>query len=500
MTTATSFEKCSDLSLPKFDKFKTLRTNGDVVMNHILTSDTSPISFCNFSVALTHPGDNDLVNVEIWLPLDTWNGRFLATGGGGYVAGYESNLIEPTQMGYATSSTDAGLSKGGKINPSSGEWALLEPGKINWGLVTNFAHRSIHDMTVIAKTAIREFYDTDPKYSYYSGCSTGGRMGYFSAERYPDDFDGIMANAPALHSANLSVGMEWPTAVMHDSVAVPQCVFETYQKAYIAACDALDGAADGLISDPQKCHFDTGDLASDTVICSDGTFTITTAHADAVSKITQGPRSADGKISWHGIAPGTSFSGIAVTNTTNNKTSVIPARLGIPWMKYFLTKDPNYFLENFTIADFEHMYFRSVAEFTTILGSDNPDLTEFRRANSKLLSWHGLSDRLINYQGTTWYRDTIQENMGLDPGQVDDFYRLFLAPGVDHCADGYGPVPVEPFKTLVNWVENGKAPDMLFASMVDDTNTTVTRNLCRYPEQLVYVGGDVRNAHSFVCE
>ncbi|KAH8427094.1 uncharacterized protein LDX57_004811 [Aspergillus melleus] len=499
-TAAASFEKCSSLSLPKSDNVQTLRTHGDMVMNHTFTASTPPVNFCNFSIALTHPGDSDIVNVEIWLPLDTWNGRFLATGGGGYVAGYEFNLIQPIQMGYATSLTDAGLSKNGKIDPSSGAWAISEPGKTNWPLVTNFAHRSIHDMTVLAKAAIREFYGIDPIYSYYSGCSTGGRMGYSSAERYPDDFDGILASSPALHSANVSVGMEWPTAVMHDSVAVPQCVFEAYQKAYIAACDVLDGAVDGLISDPQKCHFDTGDLVGDTVNCSDRTFTITAAHADAVSKITQGLRSADGKISWFGIAPGASFSGLAVTNTTNNTTSVIPAPLGVPWMRYFVSKDPSYTLENFTIADFKRMYLQSVDEFTTVLGSENPNLTEFRRSDHKLLSWHGLADRFINYQGTTWYRDTVQKNMGLENEQVDDFYRLFLAPGADHCEGGYGPVPVEPFKVLVDWVENGNAPDTLFARMVDDTNTTVTRDLCRYPGQLVYLGGAVMDAHSFACE
>ncbi|KAK1141750.1 hypothetical protein N8T08_008848 [Aspergillus melleus] len=242
-------------------------------------------------------------------------------------------------------------------------------------------------------------------------------------------------------------------------------------------------------------------MVGDTVNCPNGTFTITAAHADAVSKITEGPRSPDGQISWFGIAIGASFSGVTVTNATNNKTSVIPAPLGVLWMKCFISKDPTYTLENLTIANFKRMYLQSVAEFTTILGSENPNLTEFRRSDHKRLPWHGLADRLIkNYHGTTWYRDTVQRNMGLDTEQVDEFYRLFLASGGDHCEGGYGPVPVEPSKALVDWVENNNALDTLFARMVDDTNTTVTRNLCRYPWQLVYLGGDARDAHSFACD
>ncbi|KAL0935611.1 feruloyl esterase b [Colletotrichum truncatum] len=492
---------CKDLSLPKFDGFETKSAQGIEVRNYTSPFNPSGFNFCNFTLVLGHHDADDVVFVSIWLPLDNWNARFLATGGGGLAAGtFASAMTDPVSKGYAAGSTDAGLTLNNTIDPNSGKWALNQDGSINTALIENFSTRSIHEMAIIGKAAVKQFYGTDPRHSYYSGCSQGGRQGYFAAQYNPDDFDGILANAPAINTPQVSPGDFWPSVVMGNIVAPPQCIFRTYQQAIIAECDPLDGAVDGLISAPEKCNFDTTKLIGEEVDCSDtdGVVSITEKYAEVVAKTVEGAKTTSGDFLWYGNPPGAPFDGLANTWTRDGITVAVPFAPAEAWMRYFVAQDPDLDTASLTFSEFEEIFKQSVNKYNDSFGTDSPDLTGFKNAGGKLLTWHGMADPLITHPGTTLYWERLQQKMG-GPEVVDEFYRVFLAPGAGHCSGGYGPVPVEPLSVLVDWVEKGKVPDTLFAATAQG-GVNMTRNLCSYPQKLLYNGdGDLNHAASFTC-
>ncbi|GKZ36039.1 hypothetical protein AbraIFM66950_006913 [Aspergillus brasiliensis] len=508
-------QPCGSLTLPHIPGVDIISMTRQEVHNYSIAAspphnlqDAHNLDFCDVSVTLTHPGENDTVTVSVWLPLTNWNGRFQATGGGGLAAGIIGlGPARPVSQGYATAATDAGLTLNGTSNPQTGAWALRPDGTINTALVLNFAHRSIYDMATIGKILTERFYGSPPKYSYWNGCSTGGRQGYFAAAKYPTLFDGVLAGAPALHFPHLIGYMSWPPVLMLQSAAPPQCIFDTFRKAIIDKCDPLDGATDGLISDynPRSCTFDPETLIGQTVPCpemgSDSPVTITSHHTTLVKQILQGPDLPDSQNLWQGLPPGASFRGTANTAVTNESTiRPVPFFPIIGWIKNFVFRDPNYDVFDMTLDDFNTAYRITLDRYNDILGSDGLDLSEFRRAGGKLLTWHGLADELIPASWTTAFWDGVNKStIGADVS-VDEFYRLFLAPGLGHCSAGDGPKPVDPLGALVRWVEEGSPPDRLSAVAVNAEGKEVTRELCRYPATLVYDGrGDVSDAGSFSC-
>ncbi|PYH94649.1 feruloyl esterase [Aspergillus ellipticus CBS 707.79] len=518
---------CDSLSLPSIPGIKILSlTSHEVTHYHPpstpdtdsiplinTTSTTTPpdLSFCNVTIHLTHsPSDHDTVYISLWLPpASAWNGRFQATGGGGLAAGYfpgpqVSALVE----GYATGATDGGLTLNNTIEPQTGSWALRPNGTLNTALLTNYAHRSIHDLAVIGKTLTAQFYGRPANHSYFKGCSTGGRQGYFAAALYPNDFDGIVAGAPAIHLPHLFSELFWPPLLMTHSVVPRGCVLEAFRKKLVEVCDPLDGAVDGLISGywPKKCvqGFQAGGLVGSVVECAEGNRTekvvVTDAHAQLVQRILDGPRLGDGRKLWHAMAPGASFKGTAGTAVVNGSVVVQPFFPVIGWAKNFVFQDPAYDVMGMGFEDFDEAALVSIEKFQGLLGSEQHYLGEFRDAGGKMLSWHGLADELIPPLGTIGYREGVQEDFG-GPEAADQFYRLFLAPGVGHCGGGDGPAPVDALAALVRWVEEGVPPETLAAEGVDGKGEKVTRALCPYPAQLVYDGhGDVKKAGSFRCE
>ncbi|EEU36370.1 uncharacterized protein NECHADRAFT_3048, partial [Fusarium vanettenii 77-13-4] len=425
------------------------------------------VNICNLTLSLQHQSVDDVVKVGIWLPLQNWNGRFMATGGSGISAGDEMNLVIPAAQGYAAGFTDAGLTLNNTIDSQTTKWFLRDDGTVNEVLLENFAHRSIHDLAVIGKAAVKAFYGKQSAYSYYTGCSQGGRQGYFAAEKHPDDFDGILANAPAINAPQLSPAEFWPSVLMTNIVVPPQCVFRAYQDAIIEACDALDGARDGLISAPEKCRYDTSKLVSKKTECTEtgGTVVITKKHAELTL--------------WYGTPPGADFDGLANTTTVNGTTVPAPFLTAQAWFKYAIAQDPSLDTSKLSLSDFFHLFQQSVDRLTDSVGSDNPDLTTFKNAGGKLLSWHGMADPLVMHGGTVLYWDRLRKKAS-SQAELDSFYRLFLAPGAGHCFGGVGPNPTEPLSALVDWVEKGISPDTLFAEAVTG-GKSITRNLCPYP-------------------
>ncbi|KAM0431428.1 hypothetical protein ACHAPT_005405 [Fusarium lateritium] len=491
---------CSDLKIGTFPDFQILHVTSAEKQNYTPPGSQLTVDICNLSLSLQHHDADDIVNVGIWFPLQGWNGRFIATGGSGISAGDEISLVIPAAQGYAAGFTDAGLTLNNTMDPQNTKWFLRDDGTVNEVLLENFAHRSIHDLAIIGKAAVKAFYGKRPEYSYYSGCSQGGRQGYFAAEKHPEDFDGILANAPAINAPQLSPAEFWPSVLMTNIVIPPQCVFRAYQDAIVEACDALDGAHDGLISAPEKCHYDTSRLVSKKIKCAetDGTVVVTKEHAELVAKILQGPVDPNGKSLWYGLAPGADFDGLANTTIVNGSTARVPFVTAESWFKYAIAQDPSLDTSKLSFSDFFDLFKKSVDKLSDSLGSDNPDLTAFKNTGGKLLSWHGMADSLIMHDGTVLYWNKIREKAG-SQAELDSFYRLFLAPGAGHCYGGVGPNPSEPLSALVDWVENGTSPDTLFAE-AKMGGKSVSRNLCPYPRTLRYDGnGDVNSAKSFTC-
>jgi hypothetical protein len=449
-------------------------------------------AWCDITVTLTHPGANDHVNIKISLPQDRrkWTGRFQATGGSAYLAGdFGAPLVTAVKAGYAAAATDAGV--GRAVVDVSG-WALDANGKVNTPLLKNFASRSLHDMAVVGKDAALKFYGSPVRYAYWNGCSTGGRQGFEEAQDYPHDFQGILAPAPAINWDRFAVATLWPQVVFNEEKTYPtQCELEAFNTAAVKACDTLDGVKDGIIDNPQHCKWDARRLIGTKVLCEGKEITISAAVADVVDKIWMGPISPDGKRLWYGPNKGASFSSLATVGS--------PFFVADNWVKYFVKKDPRFDTTKLTYRQFDEIFRQSRQDYDSVIGTDDPDLSAFRKAGGKLLSWHGQADNLIPTQGSVDYRERVDRLMGGDK-KVDEFYRLFLLPGVTHCGGGPGPQPTDDLGALVNWVEKGQAPATLAAAITGADGKTVTRNVCRYPQVTRYTGhGDPATAASHRC-
>ncbi|WP_427918350.1 tannase/feruloyl esterase family alpha/beta hydrolase [Streptomyces sp. cg40] len=474
---------------------------GDVSGGSGSATVTSVPAVCDVTVVVSHPGVGDHVSTRVWLPLSSWNGRFQATGGGGYLAGGGATaLAAAVQTHYAAATTDAGVgSDNNALSPAS--WALNAQGQVNTGLLENFAGRSLHDMAVIGKQLTAAFYDRHSFYSYWNGCSTGGRQGLMMAQRYPHDFDGISAAAPAINWDRFIPAELWPQVVMnqeHDLLS--SCELNAFTQAAIKACDADDGVTDGVVDDPDHCGFDPRTLIGTTVVCAGRTLVISAEDAKVVSLIWQGPVTGRGQRLWYGLnrsAPLTSLAG--TTATSDGSLTGAPFPISDNWFKYFLARDPSFDTSTLSYADFERYFRQSQREYNRVIGTDSPDLSAFKAAGGKMVTWHGLADPLIFAEGTVDYRKRVEQAMG-GARQVDSFYRVFLAPGVGHCGGGNGPVPTDPLAAVVDWVEHGKAPQTLPAATTTAGGTVVTRNLCRYPLHAQYRGeGPTTSADSYTC-
>jgi hypothetical protein len=446
---------------------------------------------CRITATVTHPPAGDRVKIYIGLPLVGWNGRFRGTGGGGFVGGNPNNLRQPLELGFAAGATDTGHTGG------SGSFALDGNGRLNWMLIRDNAYLGIHEMTVLAKHLTEVFYGRPAGRSYFEGCSTGGRQALMEAQRYPDDYDGIVAGAPAINWTKLHVAQLWGQLVMlRAGNLIPACKFNAAQAAAIAACDTNDGVKDGVIGDPMGCRYDPGALAG-TEIGGCGTFT--EADAEVVRKIQQGPRRRDGAFLWYGLMPGADLSALNAIAGTPPVGRPFPITLD--WWKYFLTQNPGWDWTALTYESYEHYYEQSVEEFSEVFATDNPDLSAFRARGGKAILWHGLADMLIYPGGTIEYYERLPQAMG-GAHNPSDFVRLYLAPGVGHCAGGPGPQPSGMLDSVVEWVENGKAPRHLDGVTRDRGGAILrTRPLCPYPALARYGGsGGTDDAASFACE
>jgi feruloyl esterase len=427
--------------------------------------------------AVLAPSPDSHIEIEVWLPTESWNGKFQAVGNGGWagVISYPA-LAAALQEGYATSSTDTGHKGANSL------FGIGHPEK-----VIDYSHRAVHEMTVTAKALITAFYDRGPRLSYWNGCSTGGRQGLMSAQRFPTDFDAIIAGAPAnyhshLHTSDLAVAVP---ALKHPGSLLPPEKLAMLNAAVVSACDAGDGVKDGLLADPRTCRFDPSVL-----LCrnGEGDNCLTTAQLETVKRVYAPVKASKGDLIFPGKAPGSETGWTAVST---NSTAPIPVALGSFQLAY---NDANWDWRTFDLD----RDVKVVDDRTGFVNAIDPDLRAFKARGGKLLMYHGWNDVAIAPENSINYYSSVLEKMG---GSQSDWFRLFMAPGMGHCGGGVGPSQVNYMAALERWREKGVAPDHLTAFRVNNNRVDMTRPLCPYPQVARYTGaGSSNDASNFVCK
>ncbi len=432
---------------------------------------------CRVALLLT-PSPDSHIETEVWLPESDWNGKYEEVGNGGFNGNIVyTALAAAVKEGYATASTDGGH-KGG-----SASFALGHPEK-----VTDFGYRAIHETALKAKSLITAYYGRGPKFSYWNGCSTGGRQGLKEAQRFPEDFDGIVAGAPAnyethLHAWTVEVGM---AAIKNDKNILPASMYPIINKAVLAACDAQDGVKDGLLNDPRKCKFDPS-----TLLCTSGNTgsCLTADQVEAVKKIYAPARTKSGDLIFPSFEPGSELGWGLLAGGDQ------PAAIGQDTFRYLTYGDPKWDWHTF---DLDRDTAAADQKDDGIINAIDPDLSKFKAHGGKLLMYHGWNDTAIAPENSINYHASVLKKMG---NKQEDWYRLFMVPGMMHCGGGPGPNQINWMGALERWREAGTAPEQLIATHVTGSQVDMTRPVCPYPQVATYKGaGSINDAASFSCK
>lgn len=445
---------------------------------------------CRVTATVRHPPANDQVKVFIALPMKGWNGRFRGNGGGGFLGGNANSLRGPVLEGYATGATDTGHEGG------TASFALNANGRLNWQEIRDNAYLGIHAMTKVGKALTQAFYGKPPRYSYFVGNSTGGRQGLMEAQRYPEDYDGIISGCPAINWHRFLAAALWPQVIMLEAKNfVSKAKLDAATAAAVAACDGADGVTDGVIDDPTRCTYDPKALIGTTV----GDSTFTALDANIVRQIWEGPRGHGGRFMWYGLTRGTDLNTYA--GTAGSPLSGKPFGIPLDWFRYFLAQNPQWDWTTMTRAEFELLWNQSVEQYGAVFGTDNTDLTRFRDRGGKIMITYGLNDQQIPPEGAIQYYQRVQRQMG-GAQRTAEFARLFLMPGLNHGFRGGGPSPVGLMEAIIRWVEEGQAPDRLLGELRDEAGKVIrTRPFFPYPQVARYKGsGSTDDATNFVAQ
>jgi feruloyl esterase len=447
-----------------------------------VTAVIQPTTHCRISITLRPSGDSE-IKAEVWLPARSgWNGKFLMEGGGGLVGSINTEgMTHAVREGYASASTDTGHTG------SSGRFALGHPDKI-----TDFAYRAVHQTAIEAKALIAVYYGRTPRLSYWEGCSTGGRQALMSAQRYPEDFDGIIAGAPAYNQIYISA---WRMRLLIIALKSPQHALSAEKlkllnDAVLAKCDSKDGIQDDLIEDPRDCNFDPSVLkcnGNEMASC------LTPQQLETVNSAYSDLRSSTGELLYPRLPVGGELSWRLPAAATE------PGAIDIDIFRYLANQDPAWNWHSFDLEKDIHRALLHGKEIHAL----NPSLAKFKARGGKLLMYHGWSDGgpggSISALNTVSYYESVLKFMG--PNQ-NDWFRLFMVPGMDHCGGGTGPNQFNKLAALERWREQNQPPKSIIASRVNESGVIdMTRPICPYPQQAVYKGsGSTNDAANFTCK
>ena len=461
-------------------------------------------AFCRV-VAVATPSTDSNIQIEVWLPESGWNGRFRGQGNGGFAGSIAYPLLElAVTAGYASAATDTGHTG----SPIDAGWALGHPEK-----VADYGYRGIHEMTRVAKAVIEAYYGKPAQYSYFGACSNGGRQALMEAQRFPEDYDGILAGAPANNFTHLLTNALANAQALGAGAGsyIPPSKLPAITRAVNAACDAQDGVADGVLNDPRQCHFDAAALQCKD---KDSSECLTAPQVATLKKLYAGGRTAKGDLIFPGYLPGAEDAQGAwlpwITGPELGKSLLFA--FGGGFFSGMVYEQANWSVQGASLDE----ALKTAEEKTgRVVDAVDADLTKFNGRGGKLILYHGWNDPAISALGTIDYYKSVVQKMGRP--KVESFTRLYLVPGMLHCGDGPGATvfgeglgggPADAqhdiHTALEQWVEKGKAPGPLTATkFVNDEETAgvkMTRPLCAYPQTAKYKGsGDTNDAKNFVC-
>jgi tannase/feruloyl esterase len=434
-------------------------------------------AFCRVALTIAPSPDSE-IRSEVWLPVSGWNGKFLQVGNGAWGGSIQYGpLGDALRRGYAAASTDTGHTG------TDASFAMGHPEKL-----IDFGYRSVHETAVQGKATAATLYGEKPRLSYFDGCSGGGRMSFMEAQRFPDDFDGIVAGAPGYNRTDVAfqtLGMAQATHVSPESF-IPAAKYSVLHQAALVKCDALDGLQDGLIADPAECRFDPGVLA-----CrgADGPGCLTSAQVVAARRIYASV--IDPKTGVHvasGLEPGSELQWGGVAGNQ-------PHSMYNDLLRFIVMKDPNW---DYRTLDVGRQLELARKADNGVLAATSTELTPFVSRGGKLLIYHGWSDQNIPPRESVTYYNHLVETMGHQ--KVDQGVRLYMVPGMGHCGGGDGPNEFDMLAALEQWREHGKAPIEILASQRINGRVTRTRPLCPYPQIARYQGsGSIDRAENFAC-
>jgi feruloyl esterase len=442
--------------------------------------------FCRV-VAVATPTVDSHITIEVWIPAGgAWNGKFQGVGTGGFAGSISyAALAEAVRRGYAAASTDTGH-VGDDLTFGAGH-----PEKIvDWGF------RSVHLMTELAKLVVRNYTGRFPAYSYFNGCATGGHQAMMEVQRFPADYDAVVAGNPAADRTNEIIAYLWDWRATHaadGSSLVAAQKLQLLTRSAVAACDADDGVRDGVIDDPRRCHFDPASLLCKAAA---GGECLTSTELDAVRKVYAGPRNPrTGAQIFPGWPFGSEGWGAGANDGWRNFVDVPePRRAG--FFQFFVFNNPKWDFWSFD-WDRDVEYTNRVMGF---LNATSPDLKPFRDRGGKIVMHTGWADPILPAPDVIKYYEEVTNAMG-GPGETQSFFRLFMAPGMAHCSGGPGPDSVDALTALESWVERGVAPETIEAVRKRaDGSVERSRPLCVYPKVARWLGrGSTDEAKSFAC-
>ncbi len=445
-----------------------------------------------------HPTSDSDIQFEVWLPAQGWNGRVLGTGNGGFAGAiYYPQMAAYLQRGFAVSGTDAGH----EAENTDATFAWGHPEKVK-----DFGWRALHLTAETTKQILNTYYGKPADKSYYDGCSDGGREGLMEAQRFPGDYGGILAGAPANSwTALLTDGAGVMQVLMNDPKAyIPDGKLAAMQRASLAACDALDGAKDGVIGDPAKCQFDPQVL-----LCKNGDAAdcLTQPQIDAAKALYAGIKDSHGQLIFPGFTMGDE-TGWKEWVVGEDPGASISSQFVQNYFRYMVTGDPK---ANVLATSVDELWQQSKEKQAADLDATNPDLSAFAARGGKLILYHGWSDPALPPQATVNYYQSVAAKLGQK--QTAGFVRLYMVPGMQHCGGGPGPdtfgaTPAvgqsDPQHSmslaLENWVEHGSMPGKIIATKYAVGHAVRTRPLCPYPQVARYSGsGSTDDAANFTC-
>jgi feruloyl esterase len=422
------------------------------------------------------------IHFRLLLP-DVWNHKFLMGGGGGFVGTIDNQAQAVVNLGFATVGTDTGHR--GIITDAS--WA-----KDNLERQLNFGYLAVHRTAEVAKAIIHSYYDAPSEKNYFSGCSNGGRQALMEAQRFPDDFDGIVAGAPAYDFVGVAaqfikdIQAAFPDPTVNRPLVTPAAL-KSVESQILAKCDAIDGVKDGVMDDPRKCQVNVDALTDVSPQQRDALKKIYAATGRDGSIYTPQPVGGEGDPSGWPLW----ITGGGPLTTPQGPS--LRYGFGTQFFKYFVFNDPSWDYTKYDVSGAR----KDGSRAATFMNATDAKLEAFKAKQHRLILWHGWSDPALTALASVKYYEQAEAS----DAKIRDTFRMFMMPGVLHCGGGPGPDSADWTSAIVDWVEKGKAPDRIVASkMASDGKVTRSRPLCPYPQRAVYVGtGSTDDEKSFAC-